>query len=332
MAFEDFMFFANRGSNLSTQDTMSFRQDMINSFDTMFAEDDVLDEFEFLINTHKAETILVNGEKEVRCLLDFERMKEKVYNSLSLGIRCHHNEIKVGDFISLKFSHSPDMESRNYIVRSLPQINRTHDYCFIQCCLLDVNLITKNGDIMNVPVFFEDNRARIEDREYEHIVYNSGRQQFFTQDNELTRQLGTRIKRVMIDGLCYKVTGINTTSMKNICYVGLVDSEFNPNNDSEELQIADYYLLKDDNEDPVLDVINGDDYIYYGETSRYTVPNEFKVDEWLMDGVGINFIDKNTNYCDVTALNSSKYIGEKIQLKAVIDGNTHVKEITIKGF
>lgn len=332
MGFEEFMFFSNRSKDASSQDTKSFKEDMINSYDDMYTNEDILDEFEFLINTNKAQTVIVNGEKEVRCLLDFERMKEKVYNSLSLGIKTYHNQLKVGDLIPLKFSYSPNMEKRTYIVRSLPQVNRTHDYSFIQCCLFDVNLINKQGNIISLPIFFEDNRARIEDREYETIIINNSKYQFLTQDNELTRQLGTRIKRVMIDGVCYKVTGINTTSMKGLCYVGLTDSEFNPNTDSEELQIADYHLLVNNEPAPVDNVINGDDYIYYGETNNYTLHTGLTINDWLLEGNGIEFVDKENNFCNIIALNTSKYIGEKVQLKCVVNGNTYVKEITIKGF
>lgn len=329
----------------SRQDMLSLKQEMRDVYNREFEEDNVLDEFDILIETSKAEKVLLNFKDEIVCLLDHERMKEKVYNSLSLGIKVHHNVLKVGDFITQQFKYSPNSMPRNYIVRSLPQINRTHDYSFLQICQYDMHLLNKQGNVISIPVYFEDNRTRLEDRDSSHIVFKNSKYQLFTQDNEVTRQLDDKTKRIMIDGKCYEVTGTDTVVMKGLIYVGLNPSDTNPNTDNFELGVADYYILIEDveveepEENPenpetpdTNEVILGNDIIYYGDENNYKLNNSYTTIVWEISGNGVEIITNENNNCTIRALNTAKYLGEKVILSCVVNNVIHEKEITIHGF
>lgn len=156
------------------------------------------------------------------------------------------------------------------------------------------------------------------------------------QNNDTTSRVSTKDKynRVIIDGKPYEVTGIDD-SAKGILYIGLNNSQFDPNDDDVEKGIANYKTqINDINKDvaPEPDITNvciiGEGELVKGYTEYYYLEGSKGKVEWSVDCDYIT-INQDGDRCGLT-FNTFSDANKTFTLTATYMGDTFTKTIRTK--
>lgn len=275
--------------------------------------------------------VFCNGEP-LRAIVRFARMKDKVLNSKSRELITDHNVVKSGDYIKHEYVRDEEgnLETKNYIVRSLVDMRIDYDITYILNCDAEFYMWdAEKQDRVLIPCYVEDNRTRFEDADNTYIKLEDSQFQIIVQENELTKKLGKEVDRILLKGEAYSIVDTDNLSLENAIYVGLSSSRIDTNKDNLELGIADYYKLdiKEPQVTP-LDIIGethiviGCQYVYavdYTEQAYWLVDREDIIDLEYLDNSKINLIVKE----DINI------IGETVTLTCEIGGVKITKELLI---
>lgn len=305
-------------------------------------EENYLNNFEVKIGTFLKEKAILNFTKEIDCLIEFERMKEKVYNSNSRSIKTYPNTINTGDYVTHAYSYDEEKTERTYIIRSMVDRKRGYDHSFLIICQQNLTFLDKDGNIVSYPCNFNDGRTRMtESFEKSVLIDDASTYECYVQDNEHTRMICTsdektfgQVSRFIIKGRAYKVTSVDDLTMNGLITVRLKIDKVTPN-DNLELGIADYYNnVEDTVKDPIQEfVITGEDEILLDDGDyTYTINADeqyYKVKWSINDINGVQmFVDKNDSV-RIRVDNNIKLKGKIIELTATIDGVDYHKNIKI---
>lgn len=317
-------------------------QDRANSL----CDDGIVTGFEVKMGTFLKDKALLNFEKEIDCIIEFERMKEKIYNSNSRSIKCYPNTVKTGDYITHIVSHSGRIpEPRTYIIRSMVDQRWGYDHTFMIICQQMVKMLDKNNNIVEFPVNFNDSRTRMaESFEKSALTDDAGTYEMYIQDNEHTRRIAQsdefargQISRMIIKGRAYKVIGIDDVSMNGLMCVKLKIDKVSPM-DNMELGIADYYRYIDQEETgqtPVKEfIISGEKEILLGDGDYvYTInANELNGEQvtWSINAInGVELLQDTNDSVRIRVDDNIALKGKIIELKATIYDVDYTKNIKI---
>lgn len=338
----DFSFYTKVNGSTQIADRQHRISDIQENSNAMF-EDGLVSGFEVKMGTFLKEKAILNFEKEIDCLIEFERMKEKVYNSNSRSIKTYPNTINTGDYVTHSYSYDEAKGERTYIIRSMVDRKRGYDHSFLLVCQQSLTFLDKNKNIVSYPCNFNDGRTRMtESFEKSILVDDASTYECYIQDNEHTRMICTsdekaygQVSRFIIKGRAYKVTGVDDLTMNGLITVRLKIDKVTPN-DNLELGIADYYNNVDDNteEDSIQEfIITGEDEILLDDGDyTYTInaDEQYYEVEWSINDInGVQmFVDKNDSV-RIRVDNNIKLKGKIVELKATIGGVDYMKNIKI---
>lgn len=290
--------------------------------------------FEALIDTKRAEKALVNFEKEIRCIIYDEQLKEMVLNANNRKLLCDTKAVKTGDYVTVKMKHDETTE-RTYIVRNLVDRLRGYDKSNILFCQQKLKFMTANRKIVSYPMHVLETKSLLKD---DGQLYLSTSYSFFSvimQDNEHTREIKDG-QRFIIKNRAYRVTGFDDLSMDGTITVRFETDE-KTINDNLELGIADYYKNTPTIPTPPLvkQEILGENTLIVGEEQEYRAIMIEPVTDcsWSVsapNGDDIDYVEMQINN-DVVVLmcDNKRRVGSSFVLTGIANGVTLTKIITI---
>lgn len=298
--------------------------------------------FEVKIGTFLKNTAIINNEKEIDCIIEYERMKEKVYNSNSRRIMCYPNEIKTGDYVTIYTEQGQVLpQSKTYIIRSAVDNKIRHDQAFMVICQQRISFLS-NGEVVTFPAYFNESRSKMtETRDKSPLVDDAATYEMYVQYNNHTRLITEsdefaigRVNRFIIKNRAYRVMGIDDVSMEGLMCIKIKIDKVSPM-DNLENNVADYFKHIEEvpNEvDPSMYTIEGDNEIYINDSAEYTLVgvNENDVVEWSVTPIleDIKLIANGSNIKIEVAKNLTLK-NKKITLKATVNKVEYIKEIKI---
>lgn len=281
--------------------------------------------------------ILCNDKTPLKGIVMSEKVKDKVLNSISKRLLCEHNRVKRGDYIDFTYDrdNKGTMVTETYLTVNNPTMGIGYDTSLLYLCESEMNLLNDKGAVVNVPVYFENNRMRIDKTsEDEYSKFANSSFMIVVQNNDTTSLRCKDLKRLIIKGKPYEITGTDDTSA-GLIYIGLNKGSSN-SDDNLELGIANYYSQMEEingntkPEPPALDIkiveANGEVSLYKGYENEYYL-NLVESDViWSVDKDWID-IRQDGSRCWIK-FNELKYIGETITLTALFGDKEYT--LTIK--
>lgn len=339
----DFSFY--RKLNQSTKEALNKTrieslQDRANSLQ----DDGIVTGFEVKMGTFLRDKALVNFKTEIDCIIEFERMKEKIINSNSRAIKCYPDAVKTGDYITHIVGHSGRIpEPRTYIVRSMVDQKWGYDYTYMIICQQTIRMLDKDNNLIEMPANFDNTRTRMsESFEKSALVDEATTHEMYIQDNEYTRRFVQsdefamgQISRLIIKGRAYKITGIDDISMNGILHVQLKIDKVSPM-DNMEIGIADYYRYIERQEDASEKefIISGENEILLGDGDyTYTINADESNGEkvtWSINSLnGVRLMRDTNDSVRIRVDDNIALKGKIIELKATIYDIDYTKKIKI---
>lgn len=318
-------------------------QDRANSL----CDDGIVTGFEVKMGTFLKDKALLNFEKEIDCIIEFERMKEKIYNSNSRSLKCYPNTIKTGDYITHIVRHNDRIpEPRTYIIRSMVDQKWGYDHTFMIICQQILKMLDRDNNVIEFPVNFNDNRTQLsESFEKSALVDDAGTYEIYIQDNEHTRRIAQsdeftrgQVNRMIFKGRAYKVIGVDDVSMNGLMCVKLKIDKVSPM-DNMELGIADYYRYIEDESEKVdtpignfvisgeKEILLGDgDYVYSIDSDELNGAEVI----WSINAIkGVKLIIDTNDSVRIRVDDNIALKGKIIELKATIYNVDYTKSIKI---
>ncbi len=289
---------------------------------------------EFIIKMGMPEykkTVKRNFTKDIECLLERERMKEKVLNLNTRGLYTYPNKIETGDYIT----YDDGREIANYLVVSRVDRKTTHDYTLVQHCPFDNRILGSDGLIYNYPLYPITNKTKlgVSERSDTAITLNSTFQGQIRADAISRRfveecETGKRIERIIMNGIAYKIQETDTVAMKGLILLGYEKDQITTN-DNIELGIPDYH--NNISPTPTPSQIVGYDTIEIGGSEEYSI-DTLSSWTWSLVGIGgISITSVNNNKSVVSCNYNTSLIGHTVILKCITAGVTYEKSIKIVG-
>lgn len=310
-------------------------REMQENFDDMYNNNHIT-YYEALIGTEKAQTALVNFEKEIRCLIYDEKLKEMVLNANNRKLLCDTKAVKTGDYVTVKMKHDESTE-RTYIVRNLVDRLKGYDKSNILFCQQEIKFLNEHGNIISYPVHFFESKTLLKDDGQLYLTTSYSFYTFVIQYNEDTKCF-TEGKRFIIKGRAYRIAGLDDLSMDGTITVRL-ESDEKTINDNLELEVADYYNNSPSIPTPPIgkEEITGEDTLIINEEQEYRAVGFAPATNctWSIEtpsGEPIDYVyammqnevDKVVLMCD-----NKRRVGSSFVLKADVDGSVLTKTITI---
>lgn len=283
--------------------------------------------------------IVKNKIENIKGIVMTARVKDKILNSVSRELRCYHNVVKRGDYVDFKYKFYDYGENvtETYLIVNKPTMSSEgYSTSLLYLCESKMNLLNDKGAVVNVPVYFENNRMRIDKTsEDEYSKFANSSFMVVVQNNDTTLLRCKNLKRLIIDGKPYEITGIDDTA-KGLISIGLNSSQLTPD-DNLEIGIANYYSQMEEvnggsiePETPVSDIkiveANGEVSLYKGYENEYYLN---LVESGITWSVDVDWIDmrQDGSRC-LISFNELKYIGETITLTALVGEDEYT--LTIK--
>lgn len=191
----------------------------------------------------------------------------------------------------------------------------------------------KNAKVYEYPVF-EINSTQYNSGESGDKTITLGSSQHLVtitaDENTILLDHNKRIfwDRNTVNPTVFKITQNDTTAMnydKGLLKITIAEDEYNPNRDSIEDWLCDYYEVSE-----VTILYDGQPTVRAGGTKTLRVDTDKNV-AWSVEGDVIANITPNGNSVKVKCPNNQSYIGKKIIVKAVVDGSEGVCELTVTG-
>lgn len=287
-----------------------------------------------LIDTPFGSIVKNDDKTEISAIVMSAKVKDKILNSISKELLCEYNKVKRGDYIDFTYDRDEKgtMVTDTYLVVNRPTMGEKYDISLLYLCENEIKLLDDVGRVVDVPVYYENNRVRIDKvTENEFIKLKNSSYLIMIQQNDLTDKLRNKVKRIMIDGEAYKITGYEPL-VKGVLSLGLEIDQLNPD-DNVELGVANYYSQMEEiqpkppveNDIQIVEA-NGETTLCKGFENEYYL-------EGVSDGVtwGTNkswiAIRRDGNRCWIK-FDELKYVGETVILYARTDNETYELSIS----
>lgn len=278
-------------------------------------------------------TIFRNDDSEqLKGVMLTARVKDKILNSISRELYCGHNRMKRGDYITFTYDRDNQgtMDMEMYIAINKPSMETDYDKTLMYLCENVINLLNDKGEVVKMPLYFEDNRTRIDKESDSEYIRIKGSSYLITlQDNSITQKLTHKVNRVIIKDKAYRVTGFEDLR-GGLIDIGLEVDQITPD-DNVELGIANYYSQMEeiDGDKPPTPSgdIMGDDELYLGYGNEYVLgaPN---VCTWSVDNTSVLLTDLGGNRCELYC-DKTTQINKFFVLTAKIGSMVYEKTIKI---
>lgn len=284
--------------------------------------------FEALIGTNRAEKALVNFDKEIRCIIYDEQLKEMVLNANNRKLLCDTKAVKTGDYVTSKMKHDETTE-RTYIVRNLVDRLRGYDKSNILFCQQELKFLNANKEVVKYPMHVLETKSLLKD---DGQLYLTTSYSFFTviiQDNEDTRAFKDG-QRFIIKKRAYRIAGIDDLSMDGTLAIRFETDE-KTINDNLELGIADYYNNSPNIPTPPImkKEIQGDDTLIIEEEQEYRVMGFEPVNSCVWS-TNVDYVDVQEDGERVILMcDNKRRVGSSFILTGTVNGEPLEKTITI---
>ncbi len=273
--------------------------------------------------------LYLNGE-ELRGMITFERVKDLFTNSTSRALYNDYALIKKGDYVEFTFDRDEQgtMETETYLVVNRPVKNIGYDKSLLYLCESVMKLIDDSGEIVEIPISFDNNRTRIDKTtENEYLILQNSSFAFSCQSNVVTELLRYKVKRIIINGDAYKITGTSPHGQGLLSFGVKLDQI--TDDDNMELGVANYYSRLEEIErekEPILtDEIIGYAELYKGYANEYYLQRGITYD-WSCDKSWVSLSMTSDDKCSVI-FDALEHIDETIILYATFNGVTYSREI-----
>lgn len=276
--------------------------------------------------------IKVNETDILKGIVLLAKVKDKFLNSISRELLCYHDKAKRGDYIDFTYDRDKQgkMVTEKYLINNKPTMGSGYDKSLMCLCESSMKLLNNKGDIVNVGVYFENNRMRIDKTSNgEFVKFANSNFMILVQNNETTSLRCKALKRLIIDGKHYEITGIDDHS-KGLIYIGLNIGQHDPNDD--EFEVANYKSqmkeIEGDNPlEPVGDII-GEDELHKDYDETYYLQGAGSGVVWSVDCSYIT-INQDGTKCTI-GFNTLSDANKTFTLSARYGNSTFAKIITTK--
>lgn len=268
--------------------------------------------------------IKCNNKEALKGIVLQARVKDKILNSISRELLCDYNRTKRGDYISFTYDRTEkgEMITETYLIVNKPTMGIGYDKSLLYLCENAMNLLDNEGNVVNVPLYFEDNRMRIDKvSDGEFIKIRNSSYMAMCQYNDVTKRLRNKVTRIMVDGDVYSITGTDPTST-GLLILGLELDKIDSNDDNTELGIANYKSQMEEinkvNPPTPSGNIVGAAELYKGYPEEYSLQGADQYVTWSVDcsyiqitqdGIKCNLYFNNLSDANKTFVLSATYGG-----------------------
>lgn len=286
-----------------------------------------------LIDAPFGKIIKNDSQKEISGVVMSARVKDKILNSISRELLCEYNEVKRGDYIDFTYDRDEKgtMVTDTYLIVNRPIMGEKYDISLMYLCENEIKLLDDVGSVVDVPVYYENNRVRIDKvTENEFIKLKNSSYLVMVQQNNITDKLRNKVNRIMIDGEVYKITGYEPL-VKGVLGLGLEIDQLCPD-DNVELGVANYYSKMEElkPKPPIATDIqiveaNGETTLCKGFENEYYLKGVSEDVTWGVDKSWVT-IRQDGNRCWIK-FDELKRVGETVILSAEVAGKTYSTSI-----
>ena len=278
------------------------------------------------------EKATLNGILEFDCLVDRDKVKEKILNSISRKIRYSPDvKIKAGDIIQHQFKYS-DEELRTYIVIAKPDPKRGYMESYMTECCFSFNMRDDIGNIVTIPVYWDDNKIMMRDSSIGSITNLDVSSTWGTlQDNSLTRKLGSTITRILVDGNIYEIVGVSRLqTVKGTIKISVKNGVPHEKDDLINGIAYNEYIIE--TSQPSTDTISGDDTMWMDIETTYTIENPTNdIVVWGTNNSMVKVVTFNKTSCQLLCDYDNSMNYKDIVLTATKNGVNYTKIIKVIG-
>ena len=207
-----------------------------------------------------------------------------------------------------------------------------YDKSLMNLCESKMRLLNNKGDVVNVDVYFENNRMRIDKTsDGEFMKFADSSYMIIIQNNDVTSLRCKSGKRLIIDGKPYEITGIDDHST-GLIYVGLNNSQINMNDDYDG--VANYKSQMEEINgslppEPTNNIV-GEDELYKDYPNEYYLMYTSSGVVWRVD---CDYVVVNQDGTKCTLYYDTLSDANKtFTLSATYGGSTYTKTITTRKF
>lgn len=285
-----------------------------------------------IIDTPFGKIVKNDDVNEIKGIVMNARVKDKILNSISRELVCEHNQVERGDYINFTYDRDEKgmIVTEVYLVTNKPTMGKNYDISLLYLCENTMNLLDSEGDVVNVPLYFEDNRMRVDKvSDNEFMKFRNSSYMAMCQYNDTTKRLKNKVNRVIVGDEVYSITGTDATS-KGLLVFGLELDKINTNDDNLDLGIANYNsqmeeINKTSPSQPSESIVGAND-LCKGYTEEYSIPVENQVVTWSVDCDYVK-ITSSDNKC-ILYFNDLKQVNKTFTLSATYGTTTLTKSIT----
>ena len=288
----------------------------------------------FLSPISKLERINIvdNTLTEFKGVMKYARVKDRKLNAVSRELLCEYQIVKTGDYVKYTFDcdDKGTMQEEIYMVFNVPSKYDGYDISLVYRCMNNFKILDRNGNIVTIPYYFEDNRTRIDKTTDTDSFYNLNSSfMIILQDNELTNYkfVNRKLTRIILKGVPYKITGVSNLD-DGLLYLGLEIDELNKSHDVDDIanyieQLNDVKLISDNI------YIKGESKIFKGYRWSYQIDGSDGQCHWSVNSTKVIISDMDNLGCILEVV--EKYgMGDKIILTAKINDIVINKEIILE--
>lgn len=201
-----------------------------------------------IIDTPFGKIVKNDNGVEIKGIVMNAKVKDKTLNSIARELICEYNQVKRGDYIDFTYDRDEKgtMVEETYLVINKPTMGKNYDISLMYLCENKVKLLTGNiingvAETVEVPIYYENNRVRIDKViETEFIRLEDSSYMVIVQHNDITKRIQDgKVKRLWIRNNVYDVTGTDEFT-DGLLAIGLNKGQIDPNDDNTELKIANY--------------------------------------------------------------------------------------------
>ncbi len=161
-----------------------------------------------------------------------------------------YNTLKTGDYIT----HVVNGKTINFLVESAIDTEIAHDKAYLLECPYIVNIFDWDySNILTYPIALKNNNAKLGVTEgaiaitanssFDIILkYDEHTRSFVTSTNVINGIEHAKITRILLDGMAFRVIGVNHLISKGLLVISIETTNITPNDNLElGVQVADYF-------------------------------------------------------------------------------------------
>lgn len=263
----------------------SIVDDMVSQYNE--ANENVITEFDVLIKSDKAKTVLVNGTPK-KILMKHENNKNNNESNYYLQLKSYPKEILNGDFVTEK-SDDPNEVNRTYLVTSVPQLERDCDVNYVALCNQTLNY---KGLSKPIPCYATNSSYGTKGVvDLNQITVFEAKILFYTQWNKDTAKIRQDMRFIFNNDKysVYQVVDIGRVTTGNVLRLVMNKVEYIESKDDLENNIAYNDFLEGNT--PTPPPINPDTYNIKPSSGDFTINKYGSKTFTICDGSGVPSTD-----------------------------------------